>query len=265
MAQEKVRIAWNKEIKPSYMHLGLEGQVISSKAMAGQFVMLKTDDRLDPLLRRPFSIHQVIKKEGKAVGIEILYKVVGTVTKRLSTMKEGETIDLVGPLGKGFQIAQENKKVFIAAGGIGVAPFVYLASKLIEEKINPELCNVFIGGRTEDDVLAKEIFETMGMKVHQATDDGSLGHKGLITDLIEAEIEKDVPDIIYACGPHPMLKAVADIAEKSRINCQVSIEILMACGMGACLGCAVKKKKESDKYLHVCIDGPVFNTNELSL
>lgn len=265
MAQEQVRVLWNKEITPSYWHIGLEGEKASALALAGQFIMLKTDDRIDPLLRRPFSIHQVTRESGKITGLEILYKVVGTVTGRLSRMRKGDIIDLVGPLGNGFDVAKTNKKVFITAGGIGVAPFVYLADKLIEEKTDPELCNVFIGGRSESDILCKAYFEKLGMKVHIATDDGSIGYKGLVTDLISAELQKGKPDIIYSCGPHPMLKAVADIAAKNEIKCLVSTETLMACGLGACLGCAVEDVKNEEEYLHVCVNGPVFDSEIIKL
>lgn len=265
MAQEKVKVLWNKEITRSYMHIGLEGEKACATALAGQFVMLKAGDRIDPLLRRPFSIHQVIKKDGIITGIEILYKVVGTVTNRLSRMKQGEIVDLVGPLGNGFEVSTDNKKVFITAGGIGLAPFVYLATQLIEEKTNPDSCHVFIGGKTKEDILCKDFFDQLGMQVHVATDDGSLGYKGLITDLISSEIEKGKPDIMYSCGPHPMLKAVAGIAAENEIKCQVSTETLMACGMGACLGCAVGNVQNEDEYLHVCVDGPVFDSEVIKL
>ena len=265
MAQEKVSVLWNKEVAPSYMHIGLKGEKTPALAMAGQFVMLKADNRVDPLLRRPFSIHQVIKKDGKVTGIEILYKVVGTVTERLAAMHEGDEIDLVGPLGKGFQILPENKKVFITAGGIGVAPVVFLASRLIEEGLNPKDCTVFLGGRSEPDVLCTAFFEQLGMTVLTATDDGSLGHKGLVTDLIIDGIQKEQPDIIYTCGPHPMLIAVADIANSNNIKCQLSTETIMACGMGACLGCAVEDCDNSDEYMHVCINGPVFYADKIKL
>ncbi len=265
MAQEKVRVLWNKEVGPSYMHIGLEGEKSPELAMAGQFVMLKADNRIDPLLRRPFSIHQVIKKDGKVTGIELLYKVVGTITERLAAMHEGDEIDLVGPLGKGFQILPENKKVFIAAGGIGVAPVVFLASRLIEEGINPSDCTVFLGGRTSNDVLCADFFNKLGMTVLTATDDGSSGHKGLVTDLVIEGIENNRPDIMYTCGPHPMLMAVADIANNSGIKCQLSTETLMACGMGACLGCAVEDCDNSNEYMHVCINGPVFYADKIKL
>ncbi len=265
MAQEKVTVLWNNEVAPSYMHIGLEGEKASAVAMAGQFIMLKADDRSDPLLRRPFSIHQVIKKEGKTIGIELLYKVVGTVTDRLSHMKPGDMIDLVGPLGNGFQISPKNKKTVILAGGIGVAPVVFLASRLIEENIPPADISIYLGGRTKQDILCTDYFNSLGINVFPATDDGSLGHKGLVTDLFIEALKKETPDMVYTCGPHPMLMAVATIANKKSIPCQLSTETLMACGMGACLGCAVEECDNEHEYMHVCINGPVFYADTIKL
>lgn len=265
MAQEKVSVLWNNEVGPSYMHIGLAGDKAAALAMAGQFVMLKADNRMDPLLRRPFSIHRVIEKDGKKIGLEILYKVVGTVTDRLSRMNPGDELDLVGPLGKGFQISPETKNVIITAGGIGVAPVAMLAEDLVKAGIDPANCSVFLGGRSEQDILCSKFFENLGMTVLSATDDGSLGHKGLVTDLLTDALQKQKPDILYTCGPHPMLMAVAEIANRNQITCQLSTETIMACGMGACLGCAVEDCDNSDEYMHVCINGPVFYADRIKL
>ena len=263
MPQEKVTILWNRALAENYMHMGLSCKTACRDAVPGQFVMLRTDNSKDPLLRRPFSIHQAIYDNGERIGIEILYKVVGTVTERLARMKENHLLDLVAPLGQGFTLPQGAKKVFITAGGIGVAPVVFLASSLIKKGIMAGDCNVFIGGRTKDDVLCVDRFSTLGMAVHIATDDGSLGHKGLITDLIRQGIDNEKPDILYSCGPHPMLKAVAALSEEKGVDCQVSVETLMACGICACLGCAVQKRDDDSSYMHVCKNGPVFQSRDL--
>jgi dihydroorotate dehydrogenase electron transfer subunit len=265
MAQEKVRILWNKKIGPSYYYMGLESEIIAAQAKAGQFIMLRASERFEPLLRRPFSIHQITCQNGKPTGIELLYKVVGRNTSLMSKMNMGEIIDIVGPLGKGFTVSESVEKAVIIAGGIGIAPVVLLAAELIRSGLVPSQSRVFLGGRTQEDVLCKEIFEFYGFKVFIATDDGSLGEKGLVTELAERELKKSKPDIIYSCGPHPMLAAVAALAGKLEINCELSIETLMACGLGACLGCAVKKTDTTEKYDHVCIDGPVFNSRDLRI
>ncbi|MBU1170779.1 MAG: dihydroorotate dehydrogenase electron transfer subunit [Proteobacteria bacterium] len=263
MAQENVEILWNRSVSPSVMHMGLSSKTSCIHALPGQFVMLRTDHTKDPLLRRPFSIHQVIRENGRCVGLELLYKVVGPVTERMARMKEKQVMDLVAPLGKGFDLPEKSRNVFIVGGGIGIAPLVYLGSWLLENGLEPENCQVFIGGRSHGDVLCADLFEAMGMVVHRATDDGSLGLKGRVTDLIEKRLEIEVPDMIYACGPHPMLKAVAALSEKKKVSCQLSVETLMACGICACMGCAVEPRENVGGYKHVCKNGPVFGAHEL--
>lgn len=263
MAQENVKVLWNTMVSPTYMHMGISSKTACLSAMPGQFVMLKSDLSKDPLLRRPFSIHKAIDENGTRVGIELLYKVVGPVTERMSRMKKDQVLDLVAPLGQGFRIPENARKVFIVAGGIGVAPVVFLASWLCDRGIDPKHCQVFIGGRSKADVLCTDRFEALGMTVHQATDDGSLGHHGRVTDMIEQALESGNPDIMYGCGPHPMLKAVAELAEKKKVACQLSVETLMACGICACMGCAVEQREDTSGYKHVCKNGPVFEAHEL--
>lgn len=265
MSQERVRILWNREVAPNYFHMGLEVKKSCRNAAPGQFVMLRANHRIDPLLRRPFSIHQVVREGDAVTGLEILYKVVGRSTAVLSGIQAGESIDLLGALGKGFTVEKEDKGVFIAGGGIGIAPMLFLASSLVENGIDPSRCVVFIGGRTGDDILCRERFEELGMEVVVATDDGSRGEKGFVTDIMAARVGENRPERIYACGPHPMLEAVAEIACAADVACELSIETVMACGMGACLGCAVESSRDSEKYLHVCLDGPVFNAEDLGI
>lgn len=263
MPQENVRIMWNRAVSDHVMHMGLASETACRDAVPGQFVMLRAGRGNDPLLRRPFSIHQAIDEGGRRTGIEILYKIVGTVTDRMARMKEGESLDLVAPLGQGFRHPEGAETVFITAGGIGVAPVVFLASSIIGKGVKPENCTVFIGGRSGHDVLCADRFREMGMTVRVATDDGSLGHKGLVTDLIREGLSAGKPDILYSCGPHPMLKAVAELAEQNGVDCQVSVETLMACGLCACLGCAVHKRDDDGSYMHVCKNGPVFQSRDL--
>jgi dihydroorotate dehydrogenase electron transfer subunit len=265
MPQENVTVLWNRPVSETVMHMGLSSRTAFRDAVPGQFVMVRTDGSKDPLLRRPFSIHQAIDENGERVGIELLYKIVGTVTGRLSTFRENTVLDLVAPLGQGFSLPEGAEKVFITAGGIGVAPVVFLASSLVRQGIKPSNCTVFIGGKTKSDVLCVDKFESLGMTVQTATDDGSLGHKGLVTDLIRQGIDQNKPDILYSCGPHPMLKAVADLADEKNVDCQVSVETLMACGLCACLGCAVHRRDDDSSYMHVCKNGPVFWSRDIHL
>lgn len=265
MYQENVNILWNNKVGPGYYRIGLTCHRGYSTAKPGQFIMLRFPDHVFPLLRRPFSIHRRIASGKGITGIELLYKVVGEGTNKLSEYKKGDVIDILGPLGNGFSISEPLNRVYIVAGGIGVAPMLYLASSLLENGMEPSECRVFIGGKSKDDVLCKDDFAELGVAVHVTTDDGSSGDQCFVTDPMEMASERHRPDIIYACGPMEMLNCVIQIAEKNNIPCQVSIEAIMACGIGACLGCAVEKKDTSGSYMHACMDGPVFDARLLNL
>jgi len=265
MFLEKVRILWNKKVGSLYYRIGLKCHRGYFGAKPGQFLMLRVSDRINPLLRRPFSIHRLIAPDGHPEGVELLYKVAGEGTQRLSRYKKGAYVDILGPLGNGFSIPGNCHHIFIVAGGIGVAPMLFMASDLKKKGIDLTKSMVFLGGRSRDDLLCEKDFMSLGIRPRPITEDGSAGEKGLVTDPLEMAIKKDRPDIICACGPVGMLRVVARIAAKHTVPCQVSIETIMACGMGACLGCAVAIKGESDKYLHACRDGPVFDANVLKI
>ena len=265
MKQQSVEILWNDRLAPSCYKIGLRTSDRFQTAVPGQFIMLRIGDHLDPLLRRPFSIHQLIVREAAFQGIEILYKVVGIGTEKLSQLLRGGQVDILGPLGNGFHVAGHVQRAIIVAGGMGVAPMPFLASHLLAKSIDPSRCKVFIGGKSKDDLLCLEDFNSLGLAVHTTTDDGSSGDQCLVTDPVEIEIFSAKPDIIFACGPMPMLACVAGIAAKHGIECQVSIETMMACGMGACLGCAVESRQEPGHYLHTCLNGPVFKADMLNI
>jgi dihydroorotate dehydrogenase electron transfer subunit len=265
MYQEKVKVLWNNKAGNEYYRIGLTCHRGYSGAKPGQFIMLHFPGRMAPFLPRPFSIHRIIKTEGRTEGIELLYKVVGEGTKMLSGHRKGDVVNILGPLGNGFIFLDRYKRIFIVAGGIGVAPMVFLATYLQKKGTDPSECMVFLGGRSKDDLLCSDDFLRIGMKIHITTDDGSAGDQCFVTHPLETTIEKYRPDIIYACGPLEMLKCVAGISEKHTVPCQVSIETIMACGMGACLGCAVERKEASGNYMHACLDGPVFDVSSLKL
>lgn len=261
--QEKAQILWNKKVGHVYYKVGLKPQKGYSDVKPGQFVMLRLANQTTPFLRRPFSIHRLITTDEQPEGFELLYKVVGECTKRLSMSRSGDFVDILGPLGNGFLISDSYHHIFIVAGGIGVAPMPFLASSLQKRNSTTSECKVFLGGRSKDDLLCKDDFFSLKMRVYVATDDGSAGKKGSVADLLEMAIAKNRPDIICACGPFAMLRSVARISEIYAVPCQVSIETIMACGIGACLGCAVEGKEIPGKYLHACLDGPVFDASIL--
>jgi len=265
MYQEKVQVLCNKKAGPIYYKIGLKCHRGYLDAKPGQFIMLRLVDQTFPLLRRPFSIHKLIINKGAIEGIELLYKVVGECTRKLSGLKNGDVVDIVGPLGNGFIIPDNFHRIFLVAGGIGVAPMLFLASSLQKRNVDPLKCSVFIGGRSKTDLLCVDDFINLGIKVHITTDDGSVGDKSFVTHPLEIEVNKKKPDVIFACGPLEMLKCVVNIAKAHTVPCQVSIETIMACGIGACLGCAVESKETANKYKHACIDGPVFDAKILKL
>lgn len=269
MIQEKATVLWNREIRPAYYGMGLACTGYAA-ARPGQFVMLRVSAQNAPLLRRPFSIHRLIgdgpmSDERQVTGIELLYKVVGLGTQLLAGAREGETLDLLGPIGNGFTLAKHHRRIYLVGGGIGVPPLVFLATVLRNSGRDMSGCRMFLGGRTQDDLLCREDFEALGVATRLTTDDGSAGDQCLVTHPLEMAVADSPPDIICACGPMPMLSCVVGISQKYKVPCQVSIESMMACGMGACLGCAVKKRQDPDRYWHVCKDGPVFDANKLIL
>jgi dihydroorotate dehydrogenase electron transfer subunit len=270
MFQENSQVLWNKHQGGSYYKIGIGCRKEYSAAQPGQFVMLRAGrcaprSALPQLLRRPFSIHRLIFSGDDVQGIELLYKIVGPCTRYLSECKQGDIIDVLGPLGNSFRVPDKSRRIFMAAGGVGVAPLVFLADILQKKKADLRKCTVFIGGRTADDLLCRDDFSDKGMSVQVSTEDGKAGEKGLITVPLESAIRQQPPDIIYACGPSGMLRSVAGIAEKYAVPCRISVETLMACGMGACLGCALKMKNNEGRYLHACADGPVFDAASLVL
>lgn len=256
----------------------LDAPEIAGEAKPGQFVHVRCGDEYRPLLRRPFSIHKV-----EVQGIEILYKVVGEGTRILSERKKGEKLDILGPLGNGYRlpVTSHRSPVILVGGGVGVASLLFLAEKMILPITDHRLpITVLIGAKTRDQVLCEDDFRRLGCEVKISTEGGSYGHKGLVTELLKTFLQtpnSKLRTIIYACGPKPMLKEVADIANKNNILCQVSLEEHMACGLGACLGCAVKtvtslsRAESRDNqlrvtsfiYRRVCKDGPVFNAREI--
>jgi dihydroorotate dehydrogenase electron transfer subunit len=264
MFQHQANVLWNEKMSAGCCKIGLTCPEHYAAARPGQFIMLGLIGHTDPLLRRPFSIHNLIVSEGQTEGIELLYKVVGKATGILSRLRPGVLVDILGPLGTGFVIPQATKSIHVVAGGIGVAPMVFLASRLHRDRFEFSNCRVFIGGRTKEDLLCGDDFTRLGFTVDMTTDDGSAGDQCLVTHPLEAAVENNPPDLILACGPMAMLACVIGIAEKHQIPCQVSIETAMACGMGACLGCAVEGRAEKDRYLHACLDGPVFDAADLN-
>ncbi len=263
MIQQETRVMWNRPVGVDCFCLGLRTGNEFAKAIPGQFVMVQAGAGEKPLLRRPFSISGLIDNGDGFEGIELLIKRVGAGTMMLGRLVPGDALDLIGPLGHGFRLKTSHDRIYLAGGGIGIAPIRFLASQLIRQGVPANRMRLFLGGQSSQDLLCREDFERHGIPVTITTDDGSAGDQCLITDPLELAIQEMAPDVVYACGPHGMLACVAGIAERTGTPCQVSIETLMACGLGACLGCAVQSEKDQDIYLHACVHGPVFNVQDI--
>uniref|UniRef100_UPI0040576556 dihydroorotate dehydrogenase electron transfer subunit n=1 Tax=Candidatus Electronema sp. TaxID=2698783 RepID=UPI0040576556 len=249
--QQHSRILANEPLTADVFRLTVHAPEIAAAAAPGQFVMVQVSGSLDPLLRRPFSIHS----RGADGSISLLFKVVGRGTALLAKARPGDTLDLLGPFGRGFDLSAAEKPVCLIGGGMGIAPLLFFAQELPGRKY------ALLGARNREELapLAK-FFADIGCAVQLATDDGSLGHHGFVPDLLD-EVLPDVSRVC-TCGPKPMMRSVASISRQAGKPCQVSVETHMACGMGACLGCVMPGA--DGRQVHVCTDGPVFNAEELA-
>lgn len=260
----------NYEVAPHFYRCVLNEPTIAKNSRPGQFVNVRVSESYDPLLRRPFSIHAVDAEVGT---LSLLYDVKGHGTIILSEMNKGETISVLGPLGKPFDIG-ENKEAhhILVAGGCGAAPMHFLSDWTCK-KFGCDKVTVLVGARSDDAVLCYSEFVSHGVDIKVATEDGSSGFKGFVTQLLDEQLsarDQATEVRVYACGPMPMLREVARVCQKQNVDtCQVSLESNMACGLGVCMGCIVKGCDSHDescedwKYNRICTDGPVFDAREL--
>ena len=256
----KAKIISKKQLSPDHFHISMICPYIAQNIIPGQFIQVRLNSlSSDPLLCRPFAVYQI---DGEV--IDILFKLVGKGTRLLSEKVVGDELMITGPLGNGFPIDDNFKTALLVAGGIGIA-----ALHLLIEKLKGRNIIVLMGACSEDMLLGFDDLVSLGVCVLTATEDGSCGYRGMVSQLLEEVIveEKDKAEgcVIYSCGPMPMLKAVAEIAKKHNIKAYVSLEEKMACGIGACLGCAIEvKSPDGKKYKMVCKDGPVFDSQEIA-
>jgi len=253
--QEKAAVTLREDLTHDVIRLTVRAPKTSAAALPGQFVMVRVGDILDPLLRRPFSIH-CVNPDGT---ITLLFKIVGKGTKMLSRLDQGSELDLLGPLGKGFDLNPTGPFCMIG-GGMGIAPLYFLAQKFRHSGHQHSSHPVLLGAQTQAELLVlAEEFSELGYPVLTATDDGSLGHEGFVTELLDDLLVKTRQ--VYVCGPLPMMRVVAMKCREAGVACQVSLETHMACGLGACLGCTFPAS--SGGYKHVCKDGPVLSADEV--
>jgi dihydroorotate dehydrogenase electron transfer subunit len=257
------------QVGPAHYRLEVSLPEVAPDPVPGQFFSLRTSFGLDPLLRRPFSVSQY---DAESRVVSLLYHVVGKGTELLATFQAGQELDLLGPQGRGFTLPQGMTRALLVAGGMGVAPFPYLAGRLgrLEPSVSQRL---LLGARTGSELLALPEFDKAGCPVETATDDGTAGHHGLVTELLEARLDDDEGGsglYLFACGPEPMLKRTAVICLERQLPLQVSLEQRMACGVGSCMGCVVGVRPDAEgpdaafaSFRRVCVDGPVFPVEDL--
>ena len=250
MKQITAKVENISKIKDDIYILEFKSSYLSKKAKPGQFIHIKVDDKVT-LLRRPFSIHKIA-----GTKIYILFRIRGRGTKLLSQYKRSDVLDIIGPLGKGFEINQKSKNTMLVAGGIGVAPLMFLAKSLKAKNKT-----IILGAKNSKEIVCERDFKKLGFKVKIATDDGSKGFRGTAACLVKEELKRKTFSNMYVCGPSQMFDALKKTLKKhSAINCQVSFEQFMGCGIGTCCGCSIKTK---NGYKKVCKDGPVFDLKEI--
>jgi dihydroorotate dehydrogenase electron transfer subunit len=237
---------------------------------AGQFVHIRCGNAFDPLLRRAFSIASYNEKAG---SLDIIYRIQGKGTSLLAQLARGDAIDIIGPLGKPFDISDAvSAPIWMVGGGVGVPPLAMLAQQQACVQSLAPTRKAFVGGRSEKDLLCLEDLELYGFDIYTATEDGSAGHAGYVTKVLEWHLQQNrkletTKPSVYSCGPTPMLRAVARICADFDVRCQISLEESMPCGMGVCNGCVVETVNAGDeygRYRRICVDGPVMRAEEIA-
>ncbi len=269
LISSRTEVLTNELIAKDTYLMRLRSPQMAERIKPGQFVMIRLPGRTDPLLARPFALYDIfLDAEQRAAGIDFVYLVIGKLTGLLAGLRAGDEVELFGPLGNGFPDIRAGHVGFVA-GGIGFTPFLAYARDLLglrgygrrqrEKKVDH--VSVFLGARTGDFIAGVDDLKSTGADVHLATDDGSVGHHGYITDLLA---KHDMPHHLVGCGPEPMMQQLAKIASTKSVPCHLSLETPMACGVGICFSCVTRVRTDEHwDYARVCVDGPVFDASRL--
>ncbi len=295
MMNDKCEVLENKLVAPGHFVLTFRSKKIAGSAKPGQFVQIQCGDSsaFDPLLARPFSFFT-----SRGSEFSILYHVVGKGTGRMSHLRKKDKVSVLGPLGNGFGVGSElgarsSELMVLVGGGVGIPPLYHLAETVLKnKKMKKGNIHVFLGARNKSLLLCEKDFKNLGVSLSVATDDGSRGFKGFVTSLLISFLRPPTSDLracIYTCGPTPMLKAVSRVSGEFLTPCEVAVEVPMACGFGACLGCAIKVKNQKSvvssqksagkmpnsdyrlpitnsldyRFAIACTEGPVFQGSDI--
>jgi dihydroorotate dehydrogenase electron transfer subunit len=256
----------NTRLSDEYSVVALAAPEIAALAQPGQFVMIKAAAGIDPLLRRPFSIFEVLRNNAvMPSGISLLNKRVGAGTRLLYDAVPGSRLGVLGPLGRPFEPIDPPAEAWMVAGGVGLAPFVTLAEALAARGTKSRL---FYGARRASELSYVELFESLGVEPVLATEDGSRGTRGFITVPLESALASLPPNSdvrLFVCGPTPMMRAVAALARAHGRRCDVSLEQVMGCGLGGCYSCVVLTRTTDGPphFVRSCIEGPVFDATQI--
>ena len=253
----------NDRLSEEYNVVTLAAPEIATRCQPGQFVMVKQDLDSEPLLRRPFSVFEILRDhQHRVVGLSLLNKRVGVVTSTLFGLQAGDRLQVLGPLGRPFSVVAPPSQAWMVAGGVGLAPFATLGEAL---RKNNATTTLFYGGRAGSDLFREELFERLGIRVVLTTEDGTRGEPGFVTIPLERELKATSAHtalMVYACGPTAMMRAVATLAETYHRPTEVSLEMVMGCGLGGCYSCVAPVRREdhqdSGHFVRSCLDGPVF-------
>jgi dihydroorotate dehydrogenase electron transfer subunit len=258
MIKDSQALITHTENWKDYYLLSLKSPLIASQAEPGQFIMVKINPHPFPLLRRPFSIHSRDEE-----NIEIVFQKIGIGTILLAQKQIHDSLDILGPLGKGFRIDSgfKGKTVFLVGGGRGIAPLNFLAQELAD--LGAEV-KIFYGAQSISDLCLKDKFEQNGFELFYSTEDGTLGFKGLVSDLLAEKLQDHIPEFLYSCGPEEMMKKIAQIAKDKEIPAEFSLEAIMGCGFGICWSCVRRIRKDGQEtWIKICEEGPVFFREEI--
>ena len=256
----------NRPLSADYNVLALSAPAIAAACKPGQFVMVKAGATLDPLLRRPFSIFEILRSsDGTPVGISLLSKRIGPSTSLIYDARPGAIAACLGPLGRPFSLVDPPAEAWMIAGGVGLAPFATLAEALRARNVKTTL---FYGARRASELFYLDFFRGLGVELALTTEDGSAGERGRVIAPLDRQLaarKASAPVMLYACGPEGMLAATAKTAAKYTRPCQVSVERIMGCGMGGCYSCVVPMRGDDGKPHHVrsCLAGPVLAADQI--
>jgi dihydroorotate dehydrogenase electron transfer subunit len=259
----EAKVIQNARLSPDYNVITIAAPEIAAATKPGQFVMVRPGHGSDPLLRRPFSVFEIIRSGDRVEGLSLLSKRIGVTTRLLFDAVYGDVISCLGPLGRPFEPVSPPAEAWMVAGGVGLAPFATLTEALRRLGTHTTL---FYGARTGAELFYLDWFASRGVDVVLSTEDGSIGERGVVTGPLDRALQQTTADImIYACGPERMLEAVARVAGSRKRPAQVSVERVMGCGMGGCYSCVipVREPRGGQHYVRSCLAGPVFTAADL--